>query len=461
MKTSNTFRRYEPGQLFLLPPDMSQWLPEDHLAYFIGDVVGQLDLSAIFASYDGSKGGYPAYHPEMMVALLIYAYCVGVPSSRKIEKATYESIPFRVLAADQHPDHDTICAFRRRHLKALAALFVQVLRLCQRAGMVKLGHVALDGTKVRANASKHKAMSYGRMEKSVSELEAEVKRLLSEAEAMDTSEDSRYGKGRRGDEVPEELRFKQSRLAKIKEAKEALEREALKHAAEQQAAYEKKKRDYDSRPGSHRGRPPKAPSDKPDSKAQRNFTDPDSRIMKMSATKSFEQCYNCQAAVDEAHQVILAPRVTQYANDKRQVKPVIETLKSNLDGATPKQVSADTDYYSQDNVTYLAGQQIDAYVATGRWKHTDRVPPAPRGRIPKDATVKERMARKLRTIKGRNTYSKRKEIVEPVFGQIKQVRGFRQFLLRGYDKVSAEWELICLGHNLMKLFRSGWKPATA
>lgn len=461
MKTSNTFRRYEPGQLFLLPPDMSQWLPEDHLAYFIGDVVGQLDLSAIFASYDGSKGGYPAYHPEMMVALLIYAYCVGVPSSRKIEKATYESIPFRVLAADQHPDHDTICAFRRRHLKALAALFVQVLRLCQRAGMVTLGHVALDGTKVRANASKHKAMSYGRMEKSVSELEAEVKRLLSEAEAMDTSEDSRYGKGRRGDEVPEELRFKQSRLAKIKEAKEALEREALKHAAEQQAAYEKKKRDYDSRPGSRRGRPPKAPSDKPDSKAQRNFTDPDSRIMKMSATKSFEQCYNCQAAVDEAHQVILAPRVTQYANDKRQVKPVIETLKSNLDGATPKQVSADSDYYSQDNVTYLAGQQIDAYVATGRWKHTDRVPPAPRGRIPKDATVKERMARKLRTIKGRNTYSKRKEIVEPVFGQIKQVRGFRQFLLRGYDKVSAEWELICLGHNLMKLFRSGWKPATA
>lgn len=461
MKTPNTFRRYEPGQLFLLPPDMAKWLPEDHLVFFIRDVVGQLELSEIFDSYDGSKGGYPAYHPEMMVALLIYAYCVGVPSSRKIEKATYESIPFRVLAADQHPDHDTICAFRRRHLQALAALFVQALRLCQKAGLVKLGHVALDGTKVRANASKHKAMSYGRMEKSVAELEAEVQRLLAEAEAVDAREDSRYGKGRRGDEVPEELRFKQSRLAKIREAKEALEREALEHAPEQQAAYEKKKRDYDSRPGNRRARPPKAPSDKPDSKAQRNFTDPDSRIMKMSATKSFEQCYNCQAAVDEAHQVILAPRVTQYANDKRQVKPVIEKLKSNLDGGTPKQVSADSDYYSQDNVTYLAGQQIDAYVATGRWKHTDRVPPAPRGRIPKDATVKERMARKLRTIKGRATYSKRKGIVEPVFGQIKQVRGFRQFLLRGFDQVSAEWELICLGHNLMKLFRSGWKPVTA
>ena len=343
MKKPTTFRRYEPDQLFLLPPALSQWLPEDHLVYFIRDVVGQLDLSAIFASYDGSKGGYPAYHPEMMVSLLIYAYCVGVPSSRKIEKSTYESIPFRVLSADQHPDHDTICAFRRRHLKALAALFVQVLRLCQRAGLVKLGHVALDGTKVRANASKHKVMSYARMEKSVLELEAEVKRLLEEAEAVDASEDSRYGKGRRGDEVPEELRFKQSRLAKIKEAKEALEREALKHAAEQQAAYEKKKRDYDSRPSSRRARPPKAPSDKPDSQAQRNFTDPDSRIMKMSATKSFEQCYNCQAAVDDAHQVIVAPRLTQYANDKRQVKPVIEKLKSNLNGATPKQVSADSD----------------------------------------------------------------------------------------------------------------------
>ena len=461
MKKPTTFRRYEPDQLFLLPPDLGQWLPEDHLAYFIRDVVGQMDLSEIFASYDGSKGGYPAYHPEMMVSVLIYAYCVGQPSSRKIEKATHESIPFRVLAADQHPDHDTIASFRRRHLKALAALFVQVLRLCQKAGLVKLGHVALDGTKVKANASKHKAMSYARMVKSVSELEAEVKRLLEEAEAVDADEDSRYGKGQRGDEVPEELRFKQSRLAKIKEAKEALEREALKHASEQQAAYEKKKRDYESRPGKRRGRPPKAPSDKPESKAQRNFTDPDSRIMKMSATKSFEQCYNCQAAVDGHHQVIVAPRVTQYANDKRQVKPVIEKLKRNLNGAKPKRVSADSDYYSQDNVSYLGGQQIDAYVATGRLKHTDRLPPAPRGRIPKDATVKERMARKLRTIKGRATYSKRKAIVEPVFGQIKQVRGFRQFLLRGFDQVSAEWELICLGHNLMKLFRSGWKPVIA
>jgi transposase len=455
MKTQATFRRYSPGQLLLLPPDMAKWLPEGHLAYFIRDVVGQLDLSAIYSSYDGSKGGYPPYHPEMMVALLIYAYCVGMPSSRKIEKATHELIPFRVLSADQHPDHATVAEFRRRHLKALAALFVQVLRLCQKAGLVTLGHVCLDGTKVRANASKHKAMSYARMEKSVAELEAEVTRLLAEAEAIDEAEDQRYGKGKRGDELPEELQFKQSRLAKIKEAKEALEREARQEAERKRLEQEKKIEERSDR----RGRPPKAPSDKPDGKAQRNFTDPDSRIMKDSATKSFAQCYNGQAAVDGSSQVIVATRVSQQANDKCELKPLIEELKTNLDGAKPKKISTDNGYYSEDNLTYLAEEEIDAYVATGRLKHTDRLLPAPRGRIPKDATIKERMARKLRTIKGRMTYAKRKEISEPVFGQIKAVRGFRQFLLRGIVKVDCEWDMICLGHNLLKLFRSGWAPA--
>jgi transposase len=460
MKTQTTFRPYSPGQLLLLPPDMAKWLPEDHLVHFIRDVVGQLDLSAIYESYDGSKGGYPAYHPEMMVCLLIYAYCVGMPSSRKIEKATHEVIPFRVLSADQHPDHDTIAEFRRRHLEALAALFAQVLRLCQRAGLIKLGHVSLDGTKVRANASKHKAMSYARMEKSVAELEAEVKRLLAAAETTDESEDSRYGKGRRGDELPEELRFKQSRLTRIKEAKEALEREARELSERERLEKEKKNQDRGEQTG-RRGRPPKAPSDKPHEKAQRNFTDPDSRIMKDSATKSFEQCYNCQAAVDGHSQVIVAARVSQQANDKGELKPLVEELKTHLDGAKPKHLSGDNGYYSEDNVTYLAEEGIDGYVATGRVKHTDGPPPAPRGRIPKQATIKERMTRKLRTVKGRATYSKRKEIAEPVFGQIKQVRGFRQFLLRGTGKVCAEWELICLGHNLLKLFRSGWAPATA
>jgi hypothetical protein len=336
-------------------------------------------------------------------------------------------------------------------------LFVQVLRLCQKAGLVKLGHVSLDGTKVRANASKHKAMSYARMEKSVAELEAEVARLLAQAEATDEAEDEHYGKGRRGDELPDELTFKQSRLAKIKEAKEALETEARQEAERKRLEQEKKSEEGSDR----RGRPPKAPSDKPDGKAQRNFTDPDSRIMKDSATKSLAQCYNGQAAVDEGSQVIVASRVSQQANDKRELKPLIEKLKTNLDGAKPNKVTADNGYFSEENLTYLAEEEIDAYVATGRLKHTDRLLPAPRGRIPKDATIKERMARKLRTIKGRMIYAKRKEISEPVFGQIKEVRGFRQFLLRGIAKVDCEWDLICLGHNLLKLFRSGWAPAAA
>ena len=458
MKTQTTFRPYSPEQLLLLPPDMARWLPEDHLVYFIRDVERQLDLSAIYGSYDGTQGGNPAYDPGMMTTLLIYAYCVGVVSSRKIERATYESIPFRVLTADQHPDHDTIAEFRRRHLEALAALFVQVLRLCRKAGLVKLGHVSLDGTKVRANASKHKAMSYGRMEKSVVELEGEVKRLLAEAEGTDTAEDNRYGRGRQDEALPEELRFKQSRLAKIKEAKEALEQEAREGAEAQRLEQAKKREDRDAS-GDHRGRPPKVPSEKPEGKAQRNFTDPDSRIMKDGATKAFEQCYNCQAAVDGDSQVIVATRVSQETNDKKELKPVVETLKKNLDGAKPRQMTTDNGYFSENNVTYLAEEQIDGYLATGRIKHGDQLPRAPRGRIPKEASIKERMARKLRTVKGRAIYAKRKEISEPVFGQIKHVRGIRQLLLRGVDKVRKEWDLICLGHNVLKLFRSGWRPA--
>ena len=444
MKTQANFRTYNPDQLMLMPLDLAQWLPQDHLVYFIRDVVGQLDLSGVYASYDGSKGGYPAYHPEMMVVLLLYAYCVGMASSRQIEKACEEAIPFRVLTANQHPDHDTVAEFRRRHLKALAALFIQVLHLCQKAGLVKLGHIALDGTKVKANASKHTAMSYSRMQKNVAELEAEVECLLQEAEA----EDQRYGKGRRGDELPEGLRFKKTRLAKIKETKEALEQEA-RGRAEQEEKEQKQ---------NHRGRPPKPPVKGPDSKVQRNFTDPDSRIMKDSATKSFAQAYNCQVAVDSQTQVIVALQVTQQANDRAQVKPLIKQLVSNID-EKPKQLSADNGYYSEENVGYLVEEGIEAFIATGRLKHTEEIPCVPRGRIPAMATVKDRMARKLRTVKGREIYSRRKGIVEPVFGQIKNVRRFRQFLLRGMEKVSAEWDLICLGHNLLKLFRNAWAAA--
>ena len=451
MEITAQFKAYDLDQLLLLPPDMRQWLPQDDLAYFIIDIVNQLDLREILSRYDNSKGGQPAYHPRMMVALLLYGYCVGVPSSRKIEQATYHSVPFRVLTADHHPDHDTIAQFRKRHLKALSKLFVQVLKLCQRAGLVKLGHVALDGTKVRANASRHKAMSYGRMVKKEKELKEEVTRLLKEAQTCDAREDALYGKGKKGDELPPELRFKESRLKKIQEAMKALEEEARQEA-------EQKRKEQQSKEN-RRGRPPKAPSDKPPSKRQRNFTDPESRIMKDSSTTSFEQCYNCQAAVDENAQVIVAAHVTQEPNDKEQLEPMLKNIVENTDGKKPKVLTADAGYYSEDNCTILAQSKIDGYVATCKSKHSEKRPAAPRGRIPQDATIKERMARKLRTLKGRMTYSKRKQIVEPVFGQTKEIRGFRRFSLRGLDNVSAEWDFICLTHNLLKLFRSDQRAA--
>jgi len=318
MKNHTRFKPYQPNQLFLLPPDMKDWLPDDHLVYFIMDVVGELDLSAIYQRYDSSKGGQPPFDPKMMVSLLFYAYCVGLPSSRKIEKATYEQVAFRVLTADQHPDHDTIAVFRKRHLDALGGLFVDVLRLCQQVGLVKLGHVSLDGTKVKANASKHKAMSYGRMEKKAEELEAEVKRLLTEAQVVDDAEDARYGKGKRGDELPKELRFKQDRLRKIKEAMESLREEAKANADAKREEIRLKELSVQKEGKRRKGKKPKDPSDEPDPKAQRNFTDPESHIMKDGASKSFEQAYNCQVAVDGESQIIVATNVTQQANDKQQ-----------------------------------------------------------------------------------------------------------------------------------------------
>jgi transposase len=425
------------------------------------DVVGQLDLGTIYRCYDSSKGGQPPFDPRMMVGLLFYSYCIGLPSSRKIEKATYERVAFRILTADQHPDHDTVADFRKRHLKALGGLFTEVLRLCQQVGLVKLGHVSLDGTKVKANASKHKAMSYGRMEKKAEELEAEVKRLLTEAQAVDDAEDAEYGKGKRGDELPKDLRFKQDRLRKITEAMKSLEQQAKAEADAKREEIRQKDLSLEKEGSKRRGKKPKEPTGDPDSKAQRNFTDPESRIMKDGASKSFEQAYNCQAAVDDESQIIVATNVTQQTNDKQQVEPLVETIKENTGGETPKKLSVDTGYFSESNIEYLEGEEIDSYVATGKYKRGDPPEPSPRGPIPKDLTKKERMARKLRTKKGRETYSKRKEIVEPVFGQIKEVRGFRRFSLRGLGNVMSEWDLICLTHNLLKLFRSGLMPKVA
>ena len=458
MNYKRNFRSYDPDQSMLLPPSLHDWLPEGHLAYFVRETIQELDLSAILDTYDSSKGGYPAYHPVMMTQLLAYGYCVGVRSSRKIERATHEVVPFRVLAANQHPDHDTISEFRRRHAEALADLFVQILDMCREEGMAKLGRVAIDGSKVRANASKHKAMSYGRLKKKDVDLEKIVKDMFDEAERVDAEEDALYGKGNRGDELPEELRNAKTRRKKIREAIKNLKerKKAQADAKRAEIAEKEKARAKEGRP--RRGRKPKEPSDEPDDKMQSNFTDPESRIMKMGATGSFEQCYNAQVAVDADTQVIVAADVTQQANDKKQLAPMVEQMKKNT-GATPEKVLADAGYYSDANVTKMQDESIDAYIAAGKMKHGDAIT-SPRGRIPKAATTKDRMRRKLRTQKGRATYAKRKSSVEPVIGQVKDVQDFRQFLRRGLHAAQCEWRFGCAMHNLLKLFRRV-QPATA
>jgi transposase len=457
---SKTFRAYDLNQRLLLPPDLREWLPEGHLALFISDMVDALDLSAIVQAYeDGDGRGQPPYHPAMMVTLLLYAYCIGKPSSRKIERATYEDVAFRVLAANQHPDHDSLAEFRKRHLAALAGLFIQVLRLCQAAGLVKLGHVALDGTKIKANASKHKAMSYARMEEAERRLEGEVQTLLAQAEQVDTAEDAVYGRGRRGDELPAELARRESRLVKIRAAKAALEAEAKARAAEAAAVGRAKLAAREQRVGSAKGGVPKIPDPeqaRPDPTEQRNFTDADSRIMKDGATKSFEQAYNAQAVVDGAHQIIVACGVTQAAADAEQFVPMVAQAAANT-GQAPAAVLADAGYFSESNLTAPGVRGVALYVPPDRQKH-DGTPTAS-GR-PRSPTA-EQMRTKLRSAAGHVVYALRKTIVEPVFGQIKEVRGFRRFSFRGVPKVSGEWGLICLTHNLLKLFRVRGGPQPA
>jgi transposase len=440
---SKTYRPYEPDQILLLPPSVKDWLPSGHLAHFVSELVDEsLDLSAITKVYEREERGYPPYHPAMMTKVWLYAYSVGIPSSRKIEKHLMEDVAFRMLAANNTPNFRTISDFRKEHLAALDGLFLQVLKLCQKAGMVKLGHVALDGTKMKANASKHKAMSYDRMKKDEARLAAEVKEFLRRAEETDAREDAEYGPDKRGDELPAELAFREGRLKIIREAKEALEREAREEAEKKQA---------EAGPGGDR-KSPEAEA-KPRDKAQRNFTDPESRIMPSSSEKgSFLQGYNCQAAVDDKYQVIVACDTTQQTNDSQQANPMLEQVKRNV-GKAPDKVSMDAGYASEDNIIGVEALGSEAFIAMSRKKHGEVVPAAPRGRIPKKLSVLDRMRRKLLTKKGRAIYAKRKEIVEPVFGQTKRCRGFRQFSLRGLTKVKGEWSLICTTNNLLKLWR--------
>ena len=426
---TKTFRPYDQDTLLVMPPSVRDWVAPDSLPAFISDLVDGLDLAPLMAAHEEPRG-MPPYHPAMMLKVLLYGYASGVTSSRKLEERLRCDVGFMFLAGQARPGHKAIGEFRRRHLAAFTALFLESLRLCRAAGMVRLGRVAIDGTKVKANASRHRAMSYARMPGREAALEAEVRRILDEAEATDRAEDALHGDAR-GDELPEALRTREGRLRAIRAAKAELEAEAKARTGDPDAV--------------------------PDPRAQRNFSDPGSRIM-LSKPDGWIYGYNAQAVVDEGHQVIVATDISTDATDTRQLPAMLDQVRANT-GRYPKRLLADAGYQSDDNLGALETCGIDAYVAVRRDRHGAPPIPAPRGRIPKGLSRRERMARKLRTKQGRAHYARRKVIVEPVFGQVKEPGGFRRFRLRGKRKVSAEWQLVCAVHNLGKLFRSGrWAP---
>jgi transposase len=441
---SKQYRPWKIDEVQLLPPSVQDYVPSDHLSRLIVGLVREsLDLEEIDASYR-SDVGQPPFDPRLMTALLLHGYASGVYSSRRLAKACVERADFMMIVAGDAPDFRTISEFRRRHLKALGGLFVQVLKLAERAGLVKLGHVALDGTKLRANASKHKAMSYERMKKREAELAAEVARWLKVAEAADRDEDRRYGE-RRGDELPDWVADKQKRLERIRQAKAELEAEARAAAEEEKQRRQKADEERQARGLKKKGPPSAPPRDEPEPKAQRNFTDPQSRILKTK--DGYIQGYNAQAAVDGEAQIIVAHGLVASPSDQDQLVKLIDAIKANL-GRRPKEASADAGYCSEANLTALRKRRIAAYIATGRAKHPGQDKRKASGRLTKA------MHLKLRRAGWRSRYRLRKQIVEPVFGQIKQARGFTQFLLRGIEKVTAEWALLCTAHNLNKLARA-------
>jgi transposase len=505
MESRKTFREWKPEHYAHQAMTPAEVLPEDDLVFFLIELIPQLDLTPFSAYYERETRGAPPFDVAMMATLLIYSYCVGVFSSRKIAAACERNLAFLALVGDQQPDFRTISDFRKIHHQRFQDLFVEVLRVAGELGMVKLGNLALDGSKVRANASRHKAMSYGYMTKEVERLRAEVAALLQQAEQTDAEQDAMLG-SRRGDELPEELKRRQERLQAIEEAMRRLEQEAKDQAEVQRrerAEAEAQRQASGKKAG---GRPPKPISDTPEERAQTNFTDPTSKIMKVS-NKGFDYCFNAQAMVDQAHQIIVAAETCDAANDKEQAVPMAEATVANLEAAgiewpapahtdepavlpaetTPASgeaaglerphdpdpsavagspaaaaripLSADNGYFSEANVGSLEARGFDPHIATGRQKHNPGAGPQAADPPPAGATVKERMAHKLRTRAGRARYAQRKQIVEPVFGQIKQGRGFRQFLLRGLQKVQGEWKLVCLTHNLLKIWRYQCAPA--
>jgi transposase len=437
---SKTFRPWDVDQAWLLPPSVQDFVPAKHVAHFVRETVrSELDLATILASYEEDRG-YPPYHPAMMVALLLYGYSRGVYSSRQLERACEERVDFMAVTGMNRPDFHTIAAFRRRHLAALGGLFVQVLKLCREAGLVKLGHVALDGTKIKANASRHRAMSYGRMHEAEAKLRGEVAAWFARADAADVEEDGAHGSAR-GDELPDWVADKQQRLERLRAAKAALEAEAKAPPPSAD----------DDGPGPStgmmdHGKPKRAPDGGPPDRAQRNFTDPDSRILKTA--DGIVQGYNAQIAVDGAHQIILAQRLQTNAADRGALAPLVKAIRRDL-RARPQELSADAGYCDEANLAFLARRRIAAYLAPGRARHGSD-DHAGKRRARKGSRVAA-MATKLRRAGHRSRYRLRKQIVEPVFGHIKAARGFRQFFLRGLANVRQEWAMICTAHNLLKL----------
>jgi transposase len=434
------FLPYEPNQDFLLPPSPSEWLPENHLVYFVSDIINRLDLQKFYARYEGDGRRNQPYDPAMLVKVLVYGYATGVFSSRKQAKKLYEDVAFRLLGANNFPSHRTICDFRMRHLPELKELFVAVARLAKELGLVKLGTVALDGTKVKAHASKHKAMSYGRMKEQEQKLTQEIEALLERARVTDAQEDARWGADEGEEELPKELQRRQDRLAKIQAAKARVEERQA------QADRERGRHPEDGqRRGDGAGRPFKQPFGVPQDKAQDNFTDPESRIMKLGG--SFEQCYNAQAVVDADSQLIVASGLGNNAADNEELVPMVEAIKDNL-GELPKRVLADTGFRSEDSFAKLEKykEEMEVLVALGReGKNQAAIDPK---EYPATVRMAERLARK----EGQAHYRRRKAIVEPVFGWIKHAIGFRQFSLRGLNKVTGEWGLVCLALNLRRMW---------
>ena len=454
------FRVCDFNQPFLLAPSLQDWLPEGHLARFVADVSNELDLSAIYAEYERHDGrGLSAYHPLLLARLLLYGYSIGVTSSRAIEKATYDSVAFRYLAADQHPDHDTIANFRRQHLEALGSLFLQALRLCHKAGLVKLGNVALDGTKILANASTHRSITHRQLRESEQHWKAVIAHLLVEAEKTDQREDQQFGRGQSGDALPEELAHAQTRLQRIQQAKAELEREAQQklESATEQHVWRKP-----GRPRKEEQSSPCDPQERDKQKKRRrrakrnaagptrqyNFVDPDSRVMRDNGRKCFVQGYNAQLAVDTHAQVIVAAEVTQQVTDREQLLPMVDSIRASTQ-STPQTILADAGYWDTASLREVLKQGIQVLMSPDGEVRSE---PGLAATVPKNEEAM-RMRQQLRSPAGRALYLLRQATVEPVFGCIKEARGLRRFRFRGFTRVQWEWKLICATHNLLKLFR--------